>query len=559
MRLLHTTTIKLSSFDGDDSIPPYAILSHTWGNAEISFHDLSNYAESELNESDGYKKIRSCCALAADEGHEYVWIDTCCIDKNSSAELSEAINSMYRWYQKAKICYAYLADVRIGDHDLGGSKVEEAFGKSRWFTRGWTLQELLAPKDVFFYDQNWQKLGSKSSLEEQISFVTGIQRAHIHDINGASAAQKMSWASKRQTRRVEDVSYSLMGIFDVNMPLLYGEGKKAFLRLQHEIVKISNDESLFAWTDGGLVESGLFAQSPKAFAKSEYIVPFNSEDYRYIHRAPYMVTNRGLAIETLHSRDGSSTFVLDRRFAILPLNCGRQPGIGYVRDEDDQLAIGLENVSRDEFVRFSPGELDRLPWEDTGSVRLAYVRPGFIPYDSHGQRLSLFIDGSSLSKCMLIIADCYHCSMESQRGIASGETLVRITLRHGESFAALLSYHSGEYLGIIIRAAESTLSISLIEVSSLQNFDREMDEYKCRQIHPSSADPAPFRLKDCSCVSVALREKKVGASQKHFLAEFVLTGGNDIYKRQKLKMAGEQASSGHATGWLRWLRWYVRS
>ena len=239
MRLLHTTTIKLSSFDDDDSIPPYAILSHTWGSAEISFHDLLNYTKSKLKKSEGYRKIRSCCALAAAEGDHYIWIDTCCIDKTSSAELTEAINFMYRWYQEAQICYAYLADVRIGPYGFEDATV--AFWDSRWFTRGWTLQELLAPKDVLFYDQNWRQFGSKSSLLAHISIATGIQHNHIHNFKEASVAQKMCWASGRKTRRVEDMAYSLMGIFDVNMPLLYGEGKKAFMRLQHEIVKISND------------------------------------------------------------------------------------------------------------------------------------------------------------------------------------------------------------------------------------------------------------------------------------------------------------------------------
>ena len=124
MRLRHTTTITLSSFDDDDSIPPYVILSHTWGDAEISFHDLLNDVESKLEQSEGYQKIRSCCALAAREGHEYVWIDTCCIDKTSSAELSEAINSMYRWYKKAQVCYAYLADVWIGEQGIFSLNVE---------------------------------------------------------------------------------------------------------------------------------------------------------------------------------------------------------------------------------------------------------------------------------------------------------------------------------------------------------------------------------------------------------------------------------------------------
>ena len=528
MRLLHTTTLKLSSFDDDDSIPPYAILSHTWGKAEISFHDLLNYAESKLNRSEGYQKIRSCCALAAAEGHKYVWIDTCCIDKTSSAELTEAINSMYRWYQEAQICYAYLADVHVDNHGPRGTISTKAFEKSRWLTRGWTLQELLAPDNVVFYDRNWQEFGSKSSLIDQISLVTGIQQDHIHDINGASVAQKMSWASKRQTRRVEDMAYSLMGIFDVNMPLLYGEGKKAFMRLQHEIVRISNDESLFAWTDGGLVESGLFAQSPKAFAESGDVVQISSDYHHYIHRAPYTVTNRGLAIQAFASWDGGSTFVLDRRLTFLPLNCRRQ--LAWRRILSEQLAIGLEKVSRDEFVRFSPGQLHSpLRQIDKRSVGLVYVRPGFIPRISHEQRLSLFIDESSLSKRNLWICDSYNFQPKLDRGAPSNERLLRITLGGGERFAAiLLRDDAWQKFGIMIQAAESKLSISLIVPSSAQNFHKEMDEHERRQDYHSSAHPAPIRLHDNRWVSMALRERQVGVGQKHYLAEFVPAGENNI-------------------------------
>ena len=553
MRLLHTTTIKLSSFDDDDSIPPYAILSHTWGNAEISFHDLLNYPESKLHESEGYQKIRSCCALAAVGGYEYVWIDTCCIDKTSSAELTEAINSMCRWYQEARICYAYLADVRIGNHDLGVSKVKEAFGKSRWFTRGWTLQELLAPKVVVFYDRSWRDFGSKSSLIAQISLATGIRQDHIHNVNRASVAQKMSWASKRQTRRVEDMAYSLMGIFDVNMPLLYGEGKKAFTRLQHEIVKISNDESLFAWKDDNLIESGLLAPSPKAFAESGDVVEISSSDPFYIHRAPYTVTNRGLAIEAWANQDSRSTFILDRQFASLPLNCVWQPVSSPL--VISQYVIGLEKVSRDAFVRFSPGRLNKylLGPMNSCSVELAYVRPGFIPSDSHGQRLSLFIDPSSLSKRGLSIVTSYNCLPELQWGVVSNEKLHRITLGCGKSFAAILLFGgylhtSGQLFVLMIRAAESTLSISLIVPSSISEFHEEMDRHKRGSENHYSSNPVPIKLQDNRWVSMALKEKQVGDSQRHYLAEFVPTGENDILTPQEDKVDAGQASSEHAIG-----------
>lgn len=361
MRLLHTSTIKLSEFY-DNEIPKYAILSHTWGKEEVSLHDLQNQKVARLNRFKGYRKIKACCALAALEGYQYVWIDTCCIDKTSSAELSEAINSMYRWYHVAQICYAYLADVWIGDEDLGSPGVEKEFCQSRWFTRGWTLQELLAPADVVFYDTSWRYLGSKRNLAAQISLVTGIQLHHMDNNYGASVAQVMSWASSRKTTRVEDLAYSLMGIFNVNMPLLYGEGNKAFMRLQHEIVKISDDESIFAWTDADLSRSGIFAQSPKAFAKSGDIVPIYRNHRRYIRRAPYAVTNRGLAIEIYDKCD------------LFPLNCIRQLDLDATSNQE-LVAIELESEFPDTFVRSSPGRLSLSTWPiQVTCTRLVYVQ-----------------------------------------------------------------------------------------------------------------------------------------------------------------------------------------
>ena len=265
MRLLNTTKRKLEEFGGNE-IPLYAILSHTWGESEITFQDIEgDYAEEKVE----YEKVREICSRAAADGFDYVWIDACCIDKTSSAELSEAINSMYRWYQETGVCYAYLADVPP-------NAVDDEFAKSRWFTRGWTLQELIAPSTVIFLDQKWQKMGTKSSWQRIISEITGIPANILlgGDLEHASVAQKMSWASKRKTTRVEDIAYCLMGIFGINMPMLYGEGERAFIRLQEEIIKVSDDHSLFAW-ESPKYHSGLLATSPAAFAKSGQIIPFN--------------------------------------------------------------------------------------------------------------------------------------------------------------------------------------------------------------------------------------------------------------------------------------------
>ncbi|KAI0418623.1 heterokaryon incompatibility protein-domain-containing protein [Xylaria grammica] len=250
MHLLHVRSLLIRDFTGR-RVPPYAIFSHTWGEEEVSFKDMLKGRAPGLK---GYEKILGCCKQAQFDGFEYVWIDTCCIDKRSSAELSEAINSMYRWYKEAKICYTYLEDVSWP----AGSRLDRArpneglpssFLTSRWFSRGWTLQELIAPRTLVFYSKEWSSIGSRHSLQDTIVKITGISaQAFGCNLDGISVAEKMSWASKRETTRVEDKAYCLLGLFDVSMPLIYGEGEKAFRRLQEEIIKESDDETIFAWT-----------------------------------------------------------------------------------------------------------------------------------------------------------------------------------------------------------------------------------------------------------------------------------------------------------------------
>lgn len=183
------------------------------------------------------------CRLARQRDLSYAWIDTCCIDKSSSAELTEAINSMFNWYKKSAICFAFLSDLSASEDEVQKNE----FWRCRWFTRGWTLQELIAPEKVEFYDQRWQWSGTKKSLQRKLSAITGIDLEILEDSNLLSTipvARRMSWASRRKTSRVEDRAYSLLGLFDVNVPLIYGEGPKAFIRLQEEIMKQKNDLSL---------------------------------------------------------------------------------------------------------------------------------------------------------------------------------------------------------------------------------------------------------------------------------------------------------------------------
>src|SRR2546430_8531576 len=204
-----------------DNIPPYAILSHRWG-ADTEEVTFKNLIDGTGKGKAGYDKIRFCAEKAANHSLQYFWVDTCCIDKSSSAELQEAINSMYRWYQNARVCFAYLDDVP-SDDDLYAP--ESCFSKSRWFTRGWTLQELIAPSDVIFFARDWTRIGTKNELSFVISRVTGIPVRLLlgGNLREASVAQRMSWASKRETTKMEDIAYCLLGIFEVQMPLIYGE------------------------------------------------------------------------------------------------------------------------------------------------------------------------------------------------------------------------------------------------------------------------------------------------------------------------------------------------
>ncbi|KAH6668181.1 heterokaryon incompatibility protein-domain-containing protein, partial [Halenospora varia] len=292
MRLINAQTRQLEEYF-ESQVPRYAILSHCWGEGEVLFQDISGL---EWHGKTGARKINFACAQTLKIDLNYVWIDTCCIDKSSSAELSEAINSMYRWYQKAEVCYAYLDDVDQRSKD--SSKKE--FHESRWFTRGWTLQELLAPARVDFYDKYWTYIGSKEGdILEQIATITSIPKRFVADpslIPSASIAQKMSWAAGRETTRTEDVAYCLLGLHDVNMPLLYGEGTKSFLRLQEEILKHSADQSLFAFVDPVYREGdGIFAGSPESFKDSGGIIPIPSRGGT--KSQPHSLSNKGLVIE----------------------------------------------------------------------------------------------------------------------------------------------------------------------------------------------------------------------------------------------------------------------
>lgn len=394
MRLTKCDTLELVEFQ-ENSIPGYAILSHRWQNDELSCQELATYNELNKRESsgschelrrierkDGFQKIRSFCEIVtrtAEYGEEYAWADTCCIDKTSSAELSEAINSMYRWYADAKKCLVYLFDVQSPispgppTHEIKGINREyPGFTKSQWFKRGWTLQELIAPGCLMFYTLSWDLIGSKEDLVRPLASITGIDASVLSrqsDPRSMSIAARMSWASARTTTRTEDLAYCLLGLFGVNMPMLYGEGTNAFTRLQEEILKYSNDQSIFVWDMTAEFQS-MLAPSPRAFALCAGIKNIPTMTAEGDHAA-YSLTNNGLRIALPLLPWGIET-------CVAVLNCLD------TRTKDSfssQLeCIWLRRVSSTrQFVRMSYKGQSRTRWKEPLSYsNLATTSPFYI-------------------------------------------------------------------------------------------------------------------------------------------------------------------------------------
>jgi hypothetical protein len=244
----------------------------------------------------GYLKVAEFAKIAAGEGYDYLWVDTCCIDKNSSHELSEAINSMYRYYQNAEVCYVYLEDLRW---TTSRKEISHNLPRCRWFTRAWTLQELLAPKNIVIYDRNFKARNMMesdilSAMDARTKIPVEVLRKET-DIKSINVATKMTWAAGREAAHEEDIAYSLLGIFDVNMSLLYGEGTtKAFIRLQREIIATCTaDESIFAWHSDSAAVFGLLAESPSQFRSC---LGTRRSDTSKISHSPWTYWNAGLKV-----------------------------------------------------------------------------------------------------------------------------------------------------------------------------------------------------------------------------------------------------------------------
>lgn len=296
----------------------------------------SDYRKGRCLTGPGYSKIIKACNFAKSRGHGFIWIDTCCIDKKSSAELTEAINSMFNWYRKAAECYAYLPDVHSERTETAMAELR----RSEWFRRGWTLQELIAPSTVIFCTSSWRVIGDKRStahnhgLASIIKKATGVPRVvlrHPDKLWSFSVAERMSWASNRTTSRVEDTAYCLLGLFGVNMPLLYGEGHNAFLRLQREIMGGSLDESILAWSidsawcelpvcrrKPGVLSFAVLATSPRPFADAKNVRRWDSTAASPAE--PRFIAGPGGLVE-LRPAGSSNIFRVARDIFLVRLKC----------------------------------------------------------------------------------------------------------------------------------------------------------------------------------------------------------------------------------------------
>lgn len=379
MRLINIHTLEVDEFNA--GVPAYGILSHLshrWVGQETTFEQ---YQSPQKRAKPSFLKINDFCKLVREHRSEWrqryhieacyvdwVWIDTCCIDKRSSAEVSEAINSMWVYYRDSKFCVAYLIDVgRLDERPISmeglsiSERYERAVAASQWFTRGWTLQELLAPEKMLFCNNVWDVLGTKSTLLQCLSTASGISASYLtegeSELRRASVAERMSWARNRTTTHPEDMAYCLFDLSEVYMPLIYGEGDRAFLRLQEEIVRRSDDESIFAWSHTYQSPrdtrhlSGLFAPHPNRFPAANPAFPYDISK-----RRAFRVTHKGVEMETSLLRLKNGAHLLRLMCAVTPHNAV----------EWKHCMLILQMVSEGNFVRKHLTDWERLeePYDD---------------------------------------------------------------------------------------------------------------------------------------------------------------------------------------------------
>ena len=470
---------------GDDEVTDYAILSHRWTKQEVDYNEVVELAKmdkeerTEIRQRDGYRKILQSCEQAKKDGYKWLWVDTCCIDKRSSAELSEAINSMYRWYENSRICYAYL-------HDLHGpfpivmddGRYPKSKGWPEWFSRGWTLQEMIAPNNVQFFNRDWHPIGDKRSLSPILEEITRVPQHILKEglsSNRPCVAQIMSWAAYRTTTRVEDRAYSLMGLLDVNMPMLYGEGKKAYHRLQLEIIRASNDQSIFAWYKDTMQPTSILADDPSRFRfcgrmelmdHGEFIqflkeeVPGEELDSIQDRLGTFPITNRGIQIWLLlrPCRDSHTLFE-----AWLP--CRRNPWNPPVTIA---LTLWESNYYRCPFFVPRSLAIEAPKWQ----LRQVYLRYQDLPHD---RNITFEIDDSVLTENGFTCCNAYpkkftgntltltNTDLLSIKVYSDGSNKHRFVVGLGQSFGkdwihvisnTTMQLSCEDYIGMLVRAPE---------------------------------------------------------------------------------------------------------
>ncbi|KAL4070167.1 heterokaryon incompatibility protein-domain-containing protein [Scleroderma yunnanense] len=482
----------------DDEATDYAILSHRWiSGKEVDYKEMFKLAKMKkheqilIRERDGYRKILASCTQAKMDGHDWLWVDTCCIDKRSSAELSEAINSMFRWYKNAKVCYAYLHDVTGKSFPTKSDKstYPESDGWPEWFSRGWTLQEMIAPRNLQFFDKDWQPIGNKRALAHALSCITRVPEHILRDglsSNRPCVAQIMSWAADRKTTRVEDRAYSLLGLLDVNMPMLYGEGKKAFHRLQLEIIHMSNDQSVFVWgfddetrrTRETRRSGSILADDPSFFRDCAHMMLMDRNEFvssvkQYIPQeeieedqfGTFLITNRGIHIWLLLRPCVGSDSVFE---AWIPC-CSRPSGT--------PVRITLASWNSDYYRYFTPAyplqptlrfcqvylryqdtpRLATFEIDDSAITENGFTYCGSYPSSSTENPLTLT---SNDPLCVKVYSDSQtHCRFAVGFGQCFGQDWIHVECEESTSGYSREDYSRLEYDKMLVRGPEHARSM----------------------------------------------------------------------------------------------------
>lgn len=450
MYLLNAHTLELKAFY-DSEIPQYVILSHTWDAEEMTFEEMM-YPNQNTEKKLGYMKIMAACAKARVFKVDWIWIDTCCIDKRSSAELSEAINSMYRYYKESYACFAFLQDARSGGNAWHGLR------NAKWWSRGWTLQELIAPSRVFFYNADWMYIGTRQGYADTISSITLVPIAVLagEDPLMYSIAQRMSWVSSRHTTRIEDMAYCMLGLLNVNMPLLYGEGAKAFIRLQEEVVKTSADQSIFAWplpasmsTDSTFM-IGVLAVSPTSFSGCSETTEMRARE------TSYAMTNLGLNIRLPIAQLPS--YLGDTYVALLEAH-------GHDDDQVSGRQIFLRRLFGNQFARTSPYRKDPPVvegYEYTTINIVQHVPVSSLQHPAHARGMILSIN----ELITLPSVHVFRLNLVS----ANPEVLAELAQKRGDSFRDLIIFDQTK------QTANTSCYISFHQVDSPEFEDKPYGE-----------------------------------------------------------------------------------